>query len=177
MKEITKDIVLAERNKKPRKKCFHGHSGIKKNGVKTTFSFSSVESVKKIFEAETGMSLNHNSKSDEYYMYVKDEQELAVIEEWERKQGRLIFLRDCLSLSVALDINRTDNTSGERTEMGELVYNGKEYNVKRNKDRNATQNAINQLVDRVSEFIQDKPFYKEADLILFCSPRTRQEGF
>ncbi|GFZ79945.1 hypothetical protein RLOatenuis_1400 [Rickettsiales bacterium] len=178
MKEITKDTVLAERNKKPLKKCFHGNSGIKKNGAKTTFSVSSIESVKKIFEAETGMSLNYDSKSDEYYMHVKDEQELAVIEEWERKQGSSIFLRDCLSLSVALDFNfkRTDNTSGERTEIGELVYNGKEYNGKYNKDQNAIQNAINQLVDKVSEFIQDKPFYKDADLICSVAPGPDKKG-
>ena len=57
MKEITKDTVLAEHNKMPRKKCFYGNSEVQKRKEKPTFSVS-IESAKKIFEAQTGQSLN-----------------------------------------------------------------------------------------------------------------------
>lgn len=164
MKEITKDTVLAEHNKTPRKKCFHGNSEVQKRKEKPTFSVS-IESAKKIFEAQTGQSLSYKPNFDKYWKYVSTE-EIEQIEEWERNQGSLIYLRDCLSLSVAIDSNLTDNTSGQYTTIGALEHNGK---------NNRDQNAINQLADTVSQVIQYLPFYKDADLICSVPPRPDKD--
>lgn len=73
-------------------------------------------------------------------------------------------MSDCLSLSVAIDSNLTDNTSGQYTRMGALEHNGK---------HNRDQNAINQLADTVSKVVQYLPYYKDADLI--CSVPARPD--
>lgn len=164
MKEITRDTALAEHNKTPRKKCFHGNSEVQKRKEKPTFSVS-IESAKKIFEAQTGQSLNYNPKFDKYWKYVTAE-EIAQIEEWERNQGSLIYLRDCLSLSLAIDSNLTDNTSGQYTAIGALEHKGK---------NNRDQNAINQLADTVSQVIQHLPYYKDADFICSVPPRPDKD--
>lgn len=160
MKEITKNTVLVEHNKTPRKKCFHGNSEVQKRKKKPTFSVS-IETAKKVFEAQTGQSLNYNPQYDKYWKYVSED-EIAKIEEWERNQDSLIFLRDCLSLSVAIDSNFTDNTSGQYTTMGALEHNGK---------HSRDQNAINKIADIVSQVIQYLPYYKDANLICSVPPR------
>lgn len=84
----------------------------------------------------------------------------------EQNQGSLIYLRDCLSLSIALDKNLTDNISGQYTEIGLLESDGK---------NNRDQTAIQKLADGVSELIQYLPFYKEADLICAVPPSPNKE--
>lgn len=118
MKKITKETILAEHNKTPRRKCFRNNSGIQKRKSKPTFSVH-IGSAKKIFEAQTGKRLRYNPAFDNYWEYISEE-EIVEIEAWEKAQGGLIYLRDCLSLSVALDSNRTDNTSGQYTQIGLL---------------------------------------------------------
>ena len=168
MEEITKDTVLAAHNKEPRRKCFAEHTGIqqkKKDGSKS-FSVQFSETTQKIFKADTGLDLFYNPQFNNYYRMIKNDEELEAIKQWERSQGRLIHLRDCLSLSVAIDSNLTDNTSGQYTTMGALEYNGKNK-----KD----QNAINQLADTVSQVIQYLPYYKDADLICSVPPRPDKD--
>jgi phosphoribosylpyrophosphate synthetase len=164
MKEITKNTVLAEHEKTPRRKCFHGNSEVQKNKARPTFSVS-VESAKKIFESQTGQSLDYNPKFDKYFKYVNKE-EIDHIEKWEKNQGCRVFLRDCLSLSIALDFNLIDSTSGKYTKIGDLERNGKH-----NKD----QNSINQIADIVAQTINDMPYYKDADLICSVPPRPDKD--
>ena len=71
-----------------------------------------------------------------------------------------------MSLSVAIDRNLTDNTSGQYTTIGALEHNGK---------NNRDQNAINQLADEVSQVIQYLPFYKDAYLICSVPPRPDKD--
>ena len=160
MKEITKDTVLAAHNQEPRRKCFADNSGVQKRKGRPTFSVA-IESAKKIFEAQTALKLRESQEHKNFWCFVSEE-EIEQIEEWERNQGSLIYLRDCLSLSVAVESNFTDNTSGQYTTMGDLEHNGK---------NNRDKNAINQLADIVSQVIQYLPFYKDADLICSVPPR------
>lgn len=128
MKEITKDTVLVVHNQEPRRKCFADNSGVQKRKARPTFSVA-IESAKKIFEAQTGLELRESQKHKNFWCFVSAG-EIEKIEEWERNQGNLIYLRDCLSLSVAIDSNFTDNTSGQYTEMGILERNGKNNKIK-----------------------------------------------
>jgi len=130
--KITKENIFAEHNKTPRRKCFRNNSEVQKRKSKPTFSVS-IKSAKKIFEAQTGKRLRYNPELDKYWKYISEEQ-IVEIEDWEKAQGSLIYLRDCLSLSVALDSNLTDNTSGQYTQIGLLEHNGK---------HNRDQNSIN----------------------------------
>lgn len=102
------------------------------------------------------MKLRSSYFDDGQYRYCSSE-EIDDIEEWKKEQGTRVFMRDCLSLSMALDHNFKD-LKGSRTSIGQLEYDGK-YK----KD----QTSINKLADIVSKTIQDLPYYKEADFI--CS--------
>lgn len=164
MKEITKDSVLAAREQSPRRKCFADESGVQKRKTNPTFSVA-IESAKKVFESQTGLELIESQKYKNYWRYL-DQKEIEIAEEWEKSQGNLIYLRDCLSLSVAIDKNFTDNTSGQYTTMGSLEHDGKH-----NKD----QNTVNQLADRVSQIAQGLPYYKDADLICSVPPRPDKD--
>ena len=110
MKEITKDAVLATHKQEPRRKYFADKSGVQKRKANPTFSVA-IESAKKVFEAQTGLELRWSQKYKNYWRYL-DQEEIEIAEEWEKNQGSLVYLRDCLSLSVAIDHNLTDNTSG-----------------------------------------------------------------
>ncbi len=156
MKEITKDAVLAAHKLKPRRKCFAGNSGVQKDKDKPTFSVA-IESAKKVFEEQTGLDLKESQEYENYWRYL-NQKEIKTVEKWEAKQGNLIYLRGCLSLSVALDTNFTDNSSRKRTKTGDLVDDGK---------HKMDQNSINELADTVSQVIQDLPYFQDADLI--CS--------
>lgn len=164
MKEITKDTVLATHKQKPRKKCFANKSGVQKRKANPTFSVA-IESAKKVFESQTGLELGWSQEYQNYWRYL-DQKEIEIAEEWEKSQGSLIYLRDCLSLSVAIDYNLTDNISGQYTTMGLLEHNGKH-----NKD----QNTVNQLADRVSQIVQHLPYYRDADLICSVPPRPDKD--
>lgn len=164
MKEITKDTVLVAHEQSPRRKCFADESGVQKRKANPTFSVA-IESAKKVFESQTGLELRSSQKYKNYWRFL-DQKEIEIAEEWEKNQGSLIYLRDCLSLSVAIDKNFTDNTSGQYTTMGLLEHNGKH-----NKD----QKTVNQLADRVSQIVQYLPYYKDANLICSVPPRPDKD--
>lgn len=78
------------------------------------------------------------------------------VEEWEHQQGTRVFLRDCLSCSIALDYNYTDNTSGTHTAIGQLEYDAKNDN---------DESAISALAELFCNTINSLPFYKSSPLI------------
>ena len=162
MKKITKETVLAEHNNRPRRKQFSVASGLRKRKDEPIFSVR-IESAKKVFESQTRLYLRESPEYKDFWCPVT-QNEIERVEEWEKNQGSRVFLRNCLSLSLALDINFTDNTSGQRqrTEIGTL-----EFEAKNNRD----EDSINKLVDIVSQEIQNLPYYKGADLI--CSVPSR----
>ena len=73
----------------------------------------------------------------------------------------IVFLRDCLDISLSLSMNIIKNES--RTEIGELEYQSK-YNGK--------NDAEERLVSLCKEWINKLPYYKDADLICAVPSRT-----
>lgn len=155
---------LVSRKPKPRRRCFARDSGIqkkKKNGTKT-FSVPFEETIRPIYEAMTKFRLNYNPNFQNYWHLINSDEELNRISEWETSQRDRVFLRDCLSLSLALGFNLEDNTSGKRTEIGEL-----EYRAKNHRDRK----AIEELGRRCIATITELPFYRDADIIAAVPPK------
>ncbi|MDI9349432.1 MAG: hypothetical protein QM537_05465 [Candidatus Symbiobacter sp.] len=160
MEKISRQSVEAKHKLVPRRRSFANSSGIqaiKQNGTKS-FSVKFSETIKPIFEAETELALFYSDHYKNHFRVIKSDEELHIIENWGKKQGNLVFLRDCLSLSLALDFNLKDKAKHEYTDIGLL-----ENKAKHHKD----QNAIEQIAEMVTQTIQPKPFYKDADLI--CS--------
>lgn len=168
MDEITLERVQQMRALEPRRRCFADHSGIqmaKKNGSKS-FSVKFEETIRPIYEAMTGCQLNHSTQFSNYWHSIDDDEDLAKIQGWESSQGSRVFLRDCLSLSIALGINFPDNQSHDHTELGELEHRAKQH---RDKD------AIKELAKRTIATINELPFYKDADFIAAVPPRPDKE--
>lgn len=180
MPVISRTRVHRERKKEPRRKCFYNKSGVFRNKPKPTFSVA-IKSAAKIFQAQTGQSLNYGLRYNNYWKYMHHKhweyvyrrywkyvsaEEIEQIKEWERNQKSLIYLQDCLSLSIALDTNFIDNKRLEYTEIGNLEKMGK---------KTGDQKAINQLADIVSRVIQYLPFYKDADLICSVPPKPDKD--
>lgn len=164
MDEITLNRVQQMRALEPRRRCFVDHSGIqmnKKNGTKT-FSVKFKETIGPIYEGMTGYRLQYSPQYDNYWHFIDDDEQLAEIQGWERSQGSRIFLRDCLSLSLALGSNFYDNRSYQRTELGEF-----EDRAKRQQDTG----AINELAKRAIAAINELPFYRDADILTAVPPR------
>ena len=169
MKKIAKETVFAELNEEIRKTYYEdGIGGKKWVGLQkkedgSTFSAYTNSSIK-IFETQTGLELELKSKYQGRWRNVNEE-EIAKVEAWMKDQGTLVFLRDCLSLSVALSVNF--NKSGDRTPVGHLQNEGK---------WKEDENSICQLADMVEQQIRNLPYYKDANLI--CSvPSPSDKGF
>lgn len=168
MKPITKESVIEAHGNEPRRRCFANNSGIQKrkaNGT-TSFSIPLIESAKKVFEKQTNLDLFFSRKFNNYWRALNTSEELVKVEEWEKSQGSLIYLRDCLELSVAINTNLKDNTSGQYTEIGQLEHDGK---------INQDQAAIKKIAATVSSVINFLPFYQDADLICSVPPRPDKD--
>lgn len=84
---------------------------------------------------------------------VIDNDELSRYKRFIEKYKNIVFLRDNLDLSLALSMNYKDNA---RTEIGELEYQAK---------YNGDKNAESKLIDICKEWLNELPFYKNADVI------------
>jgi len=164
MMKITKDEFLKIRNDtKTHRKCFAKDSGVQKRKQSPTFStpegFLCLK-LNELIEYEIGLRLSYSKPMNNYWCYITAEQ-IPIIEDWERSHGTTIFLRDCLSMSIALDTNLQDNTSGRYTEICDL-----ENRAKNQQD----EIAIQKLADIVTEKILRMPFYKDADFVCAIPP-------
>lgn len=177
MKKITRKSVFAEYNKKkpgseekmPRRICFRYTSGLREEEGKVEFSIP-VESAKKVFESQTGLKLEHNSHGD-YVRCVAGEEEIATIQSWEKEQGRLFYLRDCLSLSIALNVNFVIVTD---TEYSPFRCTSDNTRV-REAGFKWGSSLRDAFADKAADKIRNLPFYRDADMI--CSmPALQREG-
>ena len=175
MKTITEKSVSDMRKLNPKRCCFeedksktHNH-GITDDSKSFIVPFS--ETIKKIFEKDTNLELSQKSGTDEFYRVIKPGTELGEIKDWEKRQGSRIYLRDCLSLSIAMSINISNdpekrvNDTGH-TLMGKFVNDGK---------WSKSQSAINEIVKEATKAIQDLPYYKDTKLI--CSVPNSGDNF
>jgi len=165
MARITREGVFPTRtHAQTHRKCFGEHSGLqldKKPPRKPTFSVSFYESVGPIYEKMTGFSLRKSQEHGNYWHFLDNEEQINRVKEWEKSVKNLIFLRDCLDLSIALSFNFTDNKSGVRTELGEL-----ESRAKHEQD----SAAIQEIGERLAETVQSLPFYSTADFLCAVPP-------
>ena len=172
MDRITEEKVLEVIDKQnPRRCCFAEHQrcyfaehqqcyfeehlGISPNKRNFTAPFS--KSIAPIFEDETGLKLFYHwdTRFDRRYLDINSYSDLTIVENWIEKRKKLIFLRDLLDMSVALSFN-IDYDLLEKTKLGELEYKAKH--------QHDTQ-AINTIVNIVTDEINNLPFYQDADYI------------
>ncbi len=141
----------------PRRRCFAQHPDIHPNTTGNPyFKPPFQESIKLIFEADTGLRLSLDRDGSHYFCYLNTEQDQESAQTWVSKQGDRLFLRDCLSCSIALGINKTSNETDERTELGELEYQAKSHNCEK---------STQALAELLADAIDSLPLYKDTSLI------------
>lgn len=100
--------------------------------------------------------MRYDPDYQDYYLRLEP-RELDEINSWEKSQGNLVFLQDCLTLSLALSMYKSYDTN-EYTKMGQLVYKAKYGD---------DAEAVDELVVSAKSAIDFISIYKESDLI--CS--------
>lgn len=165
MRKISFEYFAEQEAKSPGRRCFAQNTGIQKNkkpGSCKSFSVRFKESIALVYETETPYSLRYNPVFDNYWHPLHSDHDTLVVEEWEKQQGTRVFLRDCLSCSIALDFNFENNTSGKHTSTGQLEENAK---------HKADSASIEALVVLFMEAIVSLPHYNSATVIAAVPPR------
>jgi predicted amidophosphoribosyltransferase len=96
-----------------------------------------------------------------YWRCINNEDEYNAIEKFIDKYNSVVFLRDCLDMSLALSMNIIEDN--ERTHLGELEYQAKYRH---------NQDAENILKEECNKWIHILPFYASADYI--CAMPSKQ---
>ncbi len=156
--DITYENVLEAHNAKPKRICFKtSHSDslreINFEDVKWALNLPFEESIKKIFESETGLSI-YEKKNGKYWCPIKEEADFEKASNFIAKFETTVFLRDRLDLSIS--VSEHFDKDENRTEIGELEYQAKYHDCRKSCER---------LVEIISEFIKHTPFYNNADYI------------
>jgi len=168
-REITEEAVRTAMQLRPRRICLAStHANALKeqpgNAHVGLISFPFDETIKYVFEKMTGLSL-FPSKFTGSFRSIRSQEELSLIKQWVDSIKPHVFLRDTLSLSMALSEHFVSDGS-TRSMVGELEYQAKYHQ---------NEQAIAQLVDMVVEFIQKIPGYKRAVHMCAVPPRPGKE--
>lgn len=99
-----------------------------------------------------------NKTTGKPFRMVFSENEYEDIRSFMDKYKDIVFLRDCLDLSLSLSMNRIDENT--RTEIGEL-----EYQAKYHPESSEYNNVIVSLTKRMQGLLDTIPFFKDVDYI------------
>lgn len=165
-KLISSDKILETIDLSPRKICFSScHPNTLKRkvykGAIGTFSIPFSDTIKPIFESETNLKLFYSSKFKNYWLSIFSEDDFATIDKFIKEYSEIVFIRDCLDLSIALSENFIDD---ERTELGLLEYEAK---------YSENGESVKKIISKCSEWINKLPFYKNADYICAVPPSKK----
>ncbi|MGO9317995.1 MAG: hypothetical protein ACLPXT_01410 [Terracidiphilus sp.] len=116
-----------------------------------------VETIRPLFEKETGLDLFQSKFKDGMWRSVHDEAEFARIQEWILAQGTRKFLRNCLDLSIALDYNIANIENGQYTEIGALEHRAKPV---------CDAEAVASLSKFCADTIQNLHYYRDTEFIV-----------
>lgn len=99
-----------------------------------------------------------NRTTTKFYRRIDSETEYLKIQAFMEKYKEIVFLRDCLDLSVSLSMNMSE--PGVRTELGEL-----EYSVKyRANDIDYTE-SVSDITRHFQGALNCLPYFKNADCV------------
>ena len=161
------DFISMFDDEKTRRKQFSANSGIQKNKKSPTFSVPFDNGLVRHFLYGTGKVLKYNPSYDQHYCFLRSDEDIALVEEWERNQGSRVFLRNLLDSTVALDTNFVDNQSGGKTECGLLEEQAKHH---------GHSSAIDQLASRLADTIGDISYLRRAPFVM-AVPATADKAF
>lgn len=104
-----------------------------------------------------------------------DETILKEVRDWLSVIGMYVAIRDCLSLSFAIDYDREGGNPGRpQTRIGLLRSRGKPYDGQATAD---TYEAAGGLVDACLDFIKNVNCYQTADVVVAMPPSDPRKPF
>lgn len=112
------------------------------------------------------------------YRRINDEKSFESISNFIEKYRDIVFLKDCLDLSISLSMHESE--PGKRTETGQ-----QEYEVKYNSNKKDTTGEFNALLEKLQYYLETLPYFKDVDYIcaipsskpFICEMINRLEGF
>ena len=141
----------------------HAHA-LRKDSGGSPFAWFNVpfrNTIEPLMKKELGSSnfaLFLSKTTGKPFRMVFNEKEYEDILAFMGKYKDIVFLRDCLDLSLSLSMNRIDENT--RTEIGEL-----EYQAKYHPESSEYNNVIASLTERMQGLLDSIPFFKDADYI------------
>lgn len=155
-KVVTLQDVEAMRDVSPKRRRFSDHPVVYERTDGRFIVSTHFSSIDRLFEEETSIETIGGPYGP--YRYLDDDQFLEALD-WQSRRENLIFLRDMLDCSVALDFNLAE--AGRYTELGLAEHNAKET-------RDAA--ALKLLSDRCSKVAMDLSLYKNSEVICAVPP-------
>ncbi|MDP3340751.1 hypothetical protein [Frigidibacter sp.] len=157
MIEISKEEVFRTLSDgQTHRKQFSSHSGVQKGKASPTFSVPFDNGLVGHFLEGTGRPLKYNPSYNQHYCFLRSQADIDDVEAWEKRQGTRVFVRNCLSSTVALDYNFEDNLNGKKTLVGEH-----EELAKHHQDAN----SIAYLAEKAAETINSISYLSSADYL------------
>jgi hypothetical protein len=118
-------------------------------------------------ELELSRVLFRRSNGKGYYRRIAENEEYSKCESFWSKYWNLVFLKDCLDLSVALSMHETmEEERPKRTELGQH-----EYNLKYHSGHMDTSVDSQYIVKLLQHWLNELPYYNWADYI--CAVPSR----
>jgi len=171
MKPITKESVEEARAKEPKRICFATTHATepkrsKRDGYAGSFNVPFGDGFARLFPYDLFPNRHDSYHEDSVWRSISSKEEFEEIDAWVKQQENRVFLRDCLSASIAMSYNFTDRHEGERTEIGALEYRAKQHQ---------DMDAVEALAGHCRDTIMEIPLYREADLLCAPPPRPSKE--
>jgi hypothetical protein len=116
-------------------------------------------SLDRLFQAETGIATQNGRFGP--YVFLSDETQIEKALRWQEARKSLIFLRDALGRSLALDFNFEDAATYTLTDMGKAERQAK---------ANADAQAVQYLAGRCYAAATKLGLYKECDAVCAVPP-------
>ena len=168
--DYVKEILESQET---RRICFSsGHRNALRQSQDTnylgSFTIPFDDSIYPIFFLETGLALYPTTSGIHgFWVSIHNNQQSVYekISEFCKKYEKTVFIRDTLSLSLALGENYKNQT--QRTDLGEMFYQAKYKNW-----QNAEEGLSNELVN----FIKETPYYSDTDCIIAVPPSKRNKS-
>lgn len=157
--KIDKNTVLEAHEKEPKRIHFatsHQNALNKNNkGVSfDTFNIPFGEGFLNLFPWEMFPNRHDRYHCHSFWRSISNDVEYREIEAWITKQKDIVFLRDCLFTSIAIDLNMSK--PGQYTEIGQWENNAKKHQC---------SESINALISKVLETIAQFKLYNDADFV------------
>lgn len=161
-RRITLEDVENLRDAHPKRRRFADNPVVYKRSDKRYIVSTIFPSIDKLFQQETKIETFNGPYGP--YRFLDTESQIKRALEWQEKRKHLVFLRDMLDSSVALDFNLAE--AGKYTDVGLAEHNAK---------ADHEEDAIKFLAKGCAKIIGDLGFYRNCDSICAVPPSPEKK--